>query len=116
LATAIFSASALVASLQSATSVQAATLVNRDVGNYQIEVFFKSSRRAYDLASGKSLAGFCPEGCIIRLNGSEDHDFALEGSERVSIEGGLVYYDGEETKGDVSAKSDSDAAAKTETK
>jgi len=76
----------------------AATLTNRDAKPHQIEVLFKSARRAHELLPGKTLAGFCAEGCIVRLNGSVDHDFELEGSERVSIEGGLVYYDGEEIK------------------
>ena len=79
---------------------QAATLMNQDATAHQIEVIFKSSRRAYELAPGKLLTDFCAQGCIIRLNGSADLDFALEGTERVSIEGGLVYYDGEETKRD----------------
>lgn len=74
----------------------AVTLTNRDAKPHLIEVQFKSSRRAHELAPGKSLSGFCPEGCIVRLNESAEHDFELEGTERVSIEGGLIYYDGEE--------------------
>lgn len=81
-----------------APSVQAVTLTNRDVKPHSIEVMVKSSRRRHELPAGKSLAKFCEEGCIIRLNDSADNDYQLEGTERVSIEGGLVYYDGEVIK------------------
>jgi len=76
----------------------AVTLTNRDAKPYAIEVRVKSANQKHDLAPGKSLTGICKDGCIIRLNGSGDADYALEGTERVSIEGGLVYYDGEEIK------------------
>lgn len=81
-----------------APDAHAVTLTNKDSKTHSVEVRVKSSRREHELAPGNSLKGFCEAGCIIRLNGSADHDFILEGSERVSIEGGLVYYDGEEIK------------------
>lgn len=82
----------------------AATIKNNDPQAYQIEVITSGERKQHDLPSGKTLAEICKAGCVIRLNGSSDNDYALEGSERVSIEGGLVYYDGEEVapKGEVS--------------
>jgi hypothetical protein len=58
----------------------------------------KSSRRQHELAPGKLMTGFCSEGCVIRLDESAANDYALEGTERVSIEGGVVYYDGEVVK------------------
>ena len=80
------------------TSAHAVTLSNNDNATYKIEVIAKSTRREHQLGPGKSITNICEQGCIIRLNGSADHDYELEGSERVSIEGGLVYYDGEEVK------------------
>ncbi|MGI9476003.1 MAG: hypothetical protein ACR2PI_04810 [Hyphomicrobiaceae bacterium] len=80
------------------TSTHAVTLSNKDSATYKIEIIAKSTRREHQLGPGKSMANICEQGCIIRLNGSVDDDYELEGSERVSIEGGLVYYDGEEVK------------------
>lgn len=80
------------------SAAHAAALTNRDDSTVEVEVMFDSSRRLHELAPNKSLAGFCGDGCIVRLNGSADNDYELEGTERVSIEGGLLYYDGEEIK------------------
>ena len=42
---------------------------------------------------------FASQGCVIRLNGQRRQTItSLRDTERVSIEGGLVYYDGEEVK------------------
>jgi hypothetical protein len=82
----------------STTDVVAATLRNNDAKTYKVDVIVKSSRRQHELAPGKTLADFCAEGCIIRLDESAENDYALEGTERVSIEGGVVYYDGEVAK------------------
>lgn len=80
----------------SGTAAQAASITNQDTTTYQIEIMAKSVRRQHALEPGKVLSGVCDDGCVIRLNGSPDNDYTLEGRERVSIEGGLVYYDGEE--------------------
>ena len=94
--------------LQSAGAV---TLSNNDSKAYKIEIMVKKASQEHELAPGKKLIGVCKAGCVIRLNGSAADDYELEGTERVSIEGGLVYYDGEEivkpgdaTKSDVPVK------------
>ncbi len=74
----------------------AVTLSNNDSKPYKITVTVKAESKVHDLAPGKKLVGFCKSGCVIRLNGSAADDYELEGTERVSIESGLVYYDGEE--------------------
>ncbi len=79
--------------LQSAGAV---TLSNNDSTAYKIEIMVKTAIREHELAPGKKLIGVCKAGCVIRLNGSAADDYELEGTERISIEGGLVYYDGEE--------------------
>ena len=86
----------------------AVTLTNNDTATYKIDVVRKGSSESHELAPGKVIARICAAGCIIRLNGSANDEYELEGTERVSIEGGLVYYDGEEiTKaGDEAAKAD----------
>lgn len=79
----------------------AVTLTNNDKKTYKIDVVRKGSPESHELAPGKVIARFCSTGCVIRLNGSANDEYELEGTERVSIEGGLVYYDGEEiTKAD----------------
>ena len=82
----------------------AVTLTNRDDKTYAVEVSANSARRAHQLAPGKSIAGVCKDGCILRLIGIADGEYVLEGTERVSIEGGLVYYDGQEVKPNGRAK------------
>ena len=98
--TAVWSVCALTAwsalAAMQAPPVHAVTLANKDRVTYKIEIIAKSTRLEHELGPGKSMAEICKKGCIIRLNGSADDDYELEGSERVSIEGGLVYYDGEE--------------------
>ncbi|MBU2532054.1 MAG: hypothetical protein KKB37_04905 [Alphaproteobacteria bacterium] len=76
--------------------VGAVTLTNQDTKTYHVTVILDGEHQDHELSPGKSMSGFCEDGCVIRLNGSPENDYALEGSERVSIEGGLVYYDGEE--------------------
>ncbi len=99
--------SAVLALVVSAPSdAGAVTLTNRDDKTHTIEVQVKSSRRNHELAPGKSLSDFCIDGCIVRLNDTEDSDWSLEGSERVSIERGLIYYDGEETPAPASEPDD----------
>ena len=74
----------------------AVTLSNNDSKVYKVTVTFKAKSEDHQLAPGKRLVGFCKSGCVIRLNGSAADEYELEGTERVSIESGLVYYDGEE--------------------
>jgi hypothetical protein len=44
---------------------------------------------------GETIRDFCAEGCVVRIDEDEARDFLIEGNERLSIEGGLVYFDGE---------------------
>ena len=84
--------------LATATALDAASLTNLDQAAYKIEVRVGSQSSEHELAPGRTMSGFCELGCVIRLNGSPDKDYILEGTERVSIEGGLVYYDSEEVQ------------------
>lgn len=82
----------------------AVTLLNNDSQAYKITVTVGAESKVHDLAPGKRLVGFCKKGCVIRLNGSAADDYELEGTERVSIESGLVYYDGEEVAAKANAQ------------
>lgn len=45
----------------------------------------------------ETLQGICSKGCILRLNGSERHEFIVEPDQRLSIEGGDIFLDGIDT-------------------
>ena len=47
------------------------------------------------MPAGGSIRDFCVDGCVIRIDEDVNRDFLIEGNERLSIEGGLVYFDGE---------------------
>ncbi len=93
------------------TPAKAVTLTNLDTKTHAVEVRTKSARRSHQLPPTETLSRFCEDGCIIRLNDSSDDDYILEGTERISIEGGLVYYDGEEADLADNRKSDSSKPA-----
>ena len=94
--------------LAPAHTANAATLVNLDQQSHVVEVFarHRTKKNAYasaaqsrhELGHRASLKEFCERGCKLRLNGSTKDEYILDGSEQVSIEGGLVYYDGEVRK------------------
>lgn len=76
-------------------ATRAATLTNADRVAHSIMVIKDNVRQSHELRPGGLLEELCQDGCIVRIDGDPDKDFILEGSERVSIEGGLLYYDGE---------------------
>ena len=75
----------------------AASITNRDDVARALKIIEGSNTRDHQLAAGATLDDVCKDGCLVRIDGSADKDFVLEGTERVSIEGGLMYYDGEVT-------------------
>ncbi len=73
----------------------AATLANADRIDRKLTVIKGSSRDSQTVKAGALIKEFCPDGCIVRINKDPQRDFILEGRERVTIEDGLLYYDGE---------------------
>jgi hypothetical protein len=73
----------------------AQVLNNRDDVSRNVTVMAKSARRLVAVEPGKAISDFCPDGCVIRVDEDETRDFLIEGNERLSIENGLVYFDGE---------------------
>lgn len=73
----------------------ATTLINADRNDRTISVIEGESRKTQTLKQGAVIENLCPDGCIVRIDGDPARDFILEGRERVTIENGLLYYDGE---------------------
>lgn len=76
----------------------AATISNADTKPYTVSIIANSRKRDVKLEPGGKLEKVCTDGCLLRIDGDAAREFVLEGSERVSIEDGLVYYDGEVPK------------------
>lgn len=83
-----------IAALLMTSAAHAATVTNRDHQGIRVLIIEDTVRQDKVLSSGKVIDGVCQKGCIIRLNDSDDTEYELEGSERVSVEEGFLYYDG----------------------
>jgi len=87
------SVAAAVLGAEAAASV---SLTNRDDRQHKVTIVENGRSQDHTLAPAAVLEGICPNGCVIRLNDSDDDEYTLDGNESVSIEGGFVYYDGPE--------------------
>lgn len=72
----------------------ALTLFNREAEAVRVTVIKGADRTIHTVAAGATLGDVCARGCILKLD--DGSEWILDGSERVSIEGNLVYYDGPE--------------------
>lgn len=88
-----------IAALLLTSAADAATIANHDDKATKLTVIEGPAREDRVLDPGKEIAGICRKGCIIRLNGKVNDEYELDGSERVSIEDGFLYYDGSATEG-----------------
>lgn len=73
----------------------ASTITNGDTVTYTLSIEEKSERKSETLPPGEQLTEICSSRCVVKLEGVEDSEWRLEGDERVTIEGGLMYYDGQ---------------------
>lgn len=91
--------SALVAVLflgSAASSATAAvTVVNRDDKDYKLTIVEDNGARTTDhtLKPSQVLEGVCEQGCLMRVNDSEEDEYELQAGDKVSIEEGYLYYD-----------------------
>lgn len=77
------------------SNAHAARLTNKDKRSYMVTVNEGSGSTKHDLGASETLEKFCGNGCVLILRGVEDGSYYLpEGNEIVSIEGGVLYYDG----------------------
>ena len=74
----------------------AATLTNADRTERTLTVIRGDTRETQIVKSGALVKDLCANGCIVRIDNDPERDFILEGRERVTIEDGLLYYDGEQ--------------------
>lgn len=84
---------ALVAS--SGMTAAAISLVNRDDKDHKLTVIEEGGAKSSDhiLKPSQLLEGVCANGCVVRLNDSEEDEYQLEAGDRVSIEEGYLYYE-----------------------
>jgi translation initiation factor 1 (eIF-1/SUI1) len=75
-------------------SAYASSVTNRDDQDHTVTVIEGHKTQDHVLKPTASLKGICQKGCVVRLNGSENDEYELQGSDIVSIEDGYLYYDG----------------------
>lgn len=76
----------------------AATIANKDKQAHTLTFIERKAVRIQQIDAGAKLDGVCENGCIVRIGKDENAEFQLAGDEAVSIESGLMYYDGEAMK------------------
>ncbi len=87
-------AATLTAALYWVPSACASSITNRDDKDRKITVIEGKTTKDHVLAPSAALEGICLQGCVVRLNDSQNDEYELKGSEIVSIEDGYLYYDG----------------------
>lgn len=86
-------AAGAIAVLLMTSAASAATITNRGDKEVKLTITEGSSVQDEVVPAGKVIGGVCQKGCIIRLNDNANDEYELDGSESVSVEGGLLYYD-----------------------
>ena len=87
-----------IAVLLMTSAASAATIANRGDNEVKLTITEGSSHQDEVLPIGKVIDGVCQKSCIIRLNDKSDSEYELEGSESVSVEGDVLYYDSSENE------------------
>lgn len=82
-----------IAVLLNTSAAHSATITNRGADEIKFLVTEGASRQERMLPAGKSIEGVCQKGCIIRLDDSENGEYELNGSDRVFVEEGVLYYE-----------------------
>ncbi len=78
-----------------AEPANAAMITNSDSRSYTLTIEERGTKSTIEVAAGAIIEGVCLEGCLVTLGGVEDGSYRLpEGDEIVTIEQGLLFYDG----------------------
>jgi hypothetical protein len=80
--------------LTSSIAADAASITNRDDQEQKLTITEGGATTEHTLKAAQVLENVCMKGCVIRLNGSEDDEYEVEGEDVVAIEEGFLYYDG----------------------
>jgi hypothetical protein len=70
-----------------------ASVTNRDDKDHKITIIEGEKKADFTLKPNQILENICVQGCVLRLNDSEDDEYQLEPKDTVSIEDGYLYYD-----------------------
>jgi hypothetical protein len=74
----------------------AATVKNLDETEHMITVIEGSNSQDLTVKPGSSLEGICQKGCLLRLDGSSEDPYELEGTEVTTIEKGQLWGEDQE--------------------
>ena len=79
----------------SGLAMAAVSMVNRDDKDHKLTVIEDGGAKSTDhvLKPSQLLEGVCANGCVVRLNDSEEDEYQLEAGDKVSIEEGYLYYE-----------------------
>jgi hypothetical protein len=95
----------LVVAALSVDAAAAASITNRDERDQKVLIMAEGEgAKEQILKPNAVISDVCRKGCIVRLNDNQADEYELEGPEIVSIEDGLLYYDGPEVPAEPSAE------------
>ena len=77
-----------------AVPASASSITNRDDTDFKVTITEGKVTKDHILAPLAELADVCKQGCVVWLNDDQDVSYKLKGADVVSIEDGLLYYDG----------------------
>ncbi len=89
-------AAAVVVAISSSLAFATASVTNRDDKDHKITIIEGDKKQDFTLKANQVLENICAQGCVLRLNDSEDDEYQLEPKDQVSIEDGYLYYDNQE--------------------
>ena len=84
----------LSAALTSSSAALALTVSNRDDHDHKVTIVEGARTQDHVLKPDAQVENVCTNGCIVRLNDSDEDEYELEGNEVVFIEEGNLYYEG----------------------
>lgn len=92
----------------SGAGAMASSITNHDEEIRQVTIIEDGRQNQIPLMPGERVEGVCLQGCILRLDGVEDGQYILvEGTEIVSIEDAVLFYDGAEERREESGENPS---------
>jgi hypothetical protein len=88
----------LMATAMATSASAAASVTNRDEKDHKVTIIEGEKKNNFTLKPTQALENICPQGCILRLNDSDDDEYQIEATDIVSIEDGYLYYDNQDAE------------------